>query len=59
DNSWQNESAAIRARKLAKPRWGDGQRPGEEIAELVQRVNTYNKELDLSFKFSTKKSGRW
>lgn len=59
DNSQHTESAAIRARKLAKPSHGMEPMPQEEREKLIQETNNLNLHTDLSFTYSGKISGKW
>ena len=59
DNTRHNEAAAVRARKLSKPKHGIGNLPDKEIADGVKYTRYLNYNMDLSFKYNTKLSGKW
>jgi radical SAM superfamily enzyme YgiQ (UPF0313 family) len=52
-------NAAIRARKLAKPLWGESGRSGREFQHLINEEIFLNQSTDLSFNFSWTGQGNW
>lgn len=59
DNTRHNEAAAKRARKLSKPEHGIGNLPKEKIDEGLALTKHLNYNVDLSFKYKGKKTGKW
>jgi anaerobic magnesium-protoporphyrin IX monomethyl ester cyclase len=59
DNTRHNEAAAKRARKLSKPEHGTGNLPKEQIDEGLALTKHLNYNMDLSFKYKGKKTGKW
>ena len=59
DYSRQTSNAAIRARKLAKPKWGEGGRNHDEFMELILDEKYLNRTIDFSFNHSWQGAGTW
>ena len=59
DYSRQTSNAAIRARKLAKPQWGEGGRNHDEFMELIMDEKYLNRTIDFSFNHSWQGAGTW
>lgn len=52
-------NAAIRARKLAKPSWGESGRSHEEFAKLLEEEAILNQTVDWSFDWQWQGQGDW
>lgn len=59
DYSQRKSPTIERARKHAKPKWGDGSRTKEEIKELKSKEIILNKNKNFSFNFSWEGKGTW
>lgn len=60
DNFFFNPNAStLRARKLAKPNWGQEGISKEEYNDIIKLTESYNKNLDLSFEYKNKIKGFW
>lgn len=61
DYSREQSSAAIRARRLAKPNWKgeDGGRSDKEFWDLLAEERHLNETIDFSFKYNWSGSGYW
>ena len=59
DYSRQQSNASIRARKLAKPKWGEGGRNHDEFMELIEEEKYLNSTIDFSFKHNWQGEGSW
>jgi len=59
DYSRQTSNASIRARKLAKPAWGEGGRNHEEFMQLIADEKELNETIDFSFKYNWQGTGSW
>jgi len=52
-------NATLRARKFAKPSWGQDGISKEEYTVIADKVTEYNKSLNLSFNYKNKIKGDW
>jgi len=59
DFSHNDLNASKRARKIAKPRWGEVGRTSEEFQELIALQNKLNTEHDYSFEYEWEGEGKW
>jgi len=59
DYSTMNSNAAFRARRLAKPTWGQEGRSPTDFGDLLREEEKLNKEIDFSFKEHWQGSGKW
>lgn len=59
DHTQFTENAAIRARKLARPKHGNGPLPKDEEQKIYDYAYRLNRSLDLSFKFKWSGYGTW
>jgi anaerobic magnesium-protoporphyrin IX monomethyl ester cyclase len=59
DYSRITSNTAVRARKLAKPTWGDSGRSGQDFADLLAEEEFLNKTVDFSFVYHYKDKGDW
>jgi hypothetical protein len=59
DYSRITSNAAVRARKLAKPSWGDTGRTHDEFRDLIEEEKYLNSITDFSFEYSWSGSGYW
>jgi len=59
DYSRITSNTAIRARKLAKPSWGDSGRSGQDFSDLLAEEELLNKTVDFSFVYHYKDKGDW
>jgi hypothetical protein len=59
DYSDYESNAAKRAKRLAKPSWGMGTRSEEDWNALMSEAITLNREIDFTFYYEYKGSGKW
>jgi anaerobic magnesium-protoporphyrin IX monomethyl ester cyclase len=59
DFSHNNLNASKRARKIAKPRWGENGRTSEEFQEMMALQDKLNAEIDYSFEYEWEGTGKW
>lgn len=59
DYSRMKSNTAARARKLAKPHWGDEGRSGEDFTQLLEEERILNATIDLSFSHHYVNTGKW
>lgn len=59
DYSKMDSNAAFRARKLAKPTWGQEGRSSTDFGNLLREEKKLNEEIDFSFKKRWQGSGKW
>ena len=59
DYSQRKSPTIERARRHAKPKWGDGSRTKEEIKELKSKEIILNKNKNFSFNFNWEGKGTW
>lgn len=57
--SRMNSNAAMRAKKLAKPKWGEHGRGQKEFQELLDEESFLNQTVDWSFNFKWQGQGDW
>lgn len=56
---FESNDSTLRARKLAKPNWGQDGISKEEYDNILNTIDEYNKTKDLSFTFKNMISGSW
>jgi hypothetical protein len=54
-----DSNAAFRARKLAKPTWGQEGRSSTDFGNLLREEKRLNEEIDFSFIKRWQGSGKW
>ena len=59
DYSSQQSTSTIRAKKLARPRWGDGQRDHAEFKKLIDEERMLNTTIDFTFNHKWAGCGYW
>jgi len=59
DFSKMDSNPAIRARKLSKPSWGIDGRSNDDYSKLFAEEDKLNKEVDWSFNYEWKGTGKW
>lgn len=59
DFSRMTSNPALRARKLAKPKWGMEGRSGDEFLETMAEESQLNQTIDWTFNYDWKSSGDW
>ncbi len=59
DYSRLTSNTAIRARKLARPDWGQDGRGNEDFAKLLKKELILNATLDFTFDYHYKDQGQW
>jgi hypothetical protein len=59
DYSYTKLNASTRARKIAKPRWGEDGRPDPEFKQLEIMLHHMNTNVDFSFDYQWEGSGDW
>lgn len=59
DYSRMVTNTAVRARRIAKPLWGEEGRSGQDFADLLDEEEYLNKTIDFSFKYHYVGSGDW
>ena len=59
DFSNMTSNASIRARKLARPKWGMNGRSGADYVKLFDEESFLNKTIDWSFVYTWKGTGKW
>jgi hypothetical protein len=59
DFSSMTSNAAVRARKLAKPIWGDSGRDSDTFNKLIEEEKTLNKTIDWTFDYHWVETGNW
>jgi radical SAM superfamily enzyme YgiQ (UPF0313 family) len=59
DYSHELSTTTIRAKKLARPKWGDGSRSHEEFMDLMVEERMLNSTIDFSFTYNWVGCGCW
>lgn len=59
DYSRMKSNTASRARKLAKPQWGEDGRSGEDFTRLLEEEQMLNATIDFSFAYHFVGTGEW
>lgn len=59
DYSNMNSNAAYRAKKLAKPDWGTGERQEPDWDEMFAEQKYLNETIDFTYKYHFKETGKW
>jgi hypothetical protein len=59
DYSRVKSQSSTRARKIAKPEWGEEGRSNEQFAKLLKEEEILNKTVDLTFNHSWQGRGNW
>lgn len=59
DYSYTKLNASTRARRIAKPRWGENGRPDPEFKELEKQLVHMNNNVNFSFEYQWEGSGDW
>lgn len=56
---FESNDSTLRARKLAKPKWGQDGITRDEYNSILTLIDEYNKTKDLSFSYKNKITGSW
>lgn len=56
---FESNDSTLRARKLAKPKWGQAGISKDEYNSIIKNINQFNKTKDFSFNYKNKITGSW
>jgi hypothetical protein len=59
DYSRIQSPSATRARRIAKPKWGESGRSEKDFDQMIEEQDILNKTINFSFSFKWTESGKW